>query len=513
MYLEQLRSRLDDSLTLLVRAGALLLLLSLGTALAQSQDTTLDVLVPAEFPDIDTCETVSGDQSMLKYHVFSRLFTFNEGMEPEPDLVIGESISEDGTEWTFELREGVTFHDGTPLNAEAVAYTIERMESEGCGQYALFEPIAEVRVEGETTITLVTDGLFPALRNNLAHPDAAIISPTSHQELGADWGQNPVGSGPYVFEEWVSGDHITLIRNDDYYGDQPFFETINFTFVTDDTSRALAIDTGEADVALRILPTDVERLSANPDLTIGQVVGRSMIYPMKVTEGPFSDVRVRQAANYAVDKQTIIERVLFGAGTPSQSLVEAVQWSIPVGLYEYDPDRARQLLQEAGAEGVEITLLSPSSRYPSDVEVGQAVTGYLREAGFTVNLEALADWPTYVETVEQGNFDLFFLGWGGSTGDPDNAFRRLLHTSNAGQLWNPGGYSNPEVDRLIDEGGSEFDLAARQAAYEEIQRIVWEDAPWLFMFRASIFFAHDAELQDIKVLPGTEMPYFWLAHY
>ncbi len=494
-------------------AAAFLLLSAAAAAFAQNQDTTLDVLVPAEFPDIDTCETVSGDQSMVKYHVYSRLFTFNEGMEPEPDLVVDESISEDGTEWTFELREGVTFHDGTPLNAEAVAYTIERMESEGCGQFALFEPIVEVRVEGETTVTLVTDGLFPALRNNLAHPDAAIISPTSHQELGADWGQRPVGSGPYVFQEWVSGDHITLVRNDDYYGEQPYFEVINFAFVTDDTSRALAIDTGQADVALRILPTDVDRLTANPDLTIGQVVGRSMFYPMKVTDGPFSDVRIRHAANYAVDKETIIERVLFGAGTPSQSLVEAVQWSIPVGFYEYDPERARQLLEEADAVGVEITLLSPASRYPSDVEVGQAVAGYLREAGFTVNLEALADWPTYVDRVERGDFDLFFLGWGGSTGDPDNAFRRTLYGGNAGELWNPGGYDNPEVDRLIDEGGSEFDLQARQAAYEEIQRIVWEDAPWLFMFRASIFFAHDAALQGIKVLPGTEMPYFWLAHY
>lgn len=484
----------------------------LGSAMAQAEDTTLDVLVPAEFPDIDTCETISGDQSMVKYHIYSRLYTFNENMEPEPDLVTRESISEDGTEWTFELRPDVTFHDGTPLNAEAVAYTIERMASESCGQQALFAPIKEVRVDGETTITLVTDGLFPALRNNLAHPDAGIISPTAHQQLGDDWGQRPVGSGPYALEEWVTGDHLTLVRNDAYYGDTPFFETLNFRFVTDATTRALLIDTGEADVALRILPTDIERLSANPDLTVAQIVGRSMIYPMNVTKAPFDDVRVRQAANYAVDKEAIIERVLFGAGTPSRSLVEAVQWSVPVGFYEYDPDRARELLQEAGAEGAAVTLLSPSSRYPSDVEVGQAVAGYLRDAGFDVDLQVISDWPTYVDTVEQGKFDLFFLGWGGSTGDPDNAFRRLLHSSNAGQLWNPGGYSNPDVDRLIDEGSSEFDVDVRAKAYEEIQRLVWEDAPWLFMYRASVFFVHDSAIQNIQVLPGTEMPYFWLAH-
>lgn len=484
-----------------------------GTALAQPSDETLDVLVPAEFPNIDTCETVSGDQSMVKYHVYSRLYTFNENMEPEPDLITDESISEDGTEWTFQLREGVKFHDGTPVNAEAVAYTIERMKNENCGQYALFQPIAEVRVDGEYTVTFVTNGLFPALRNNLAHPDAAIISPTAHARLGAQWGLQPVGSGPYMFKEWMTGDHITLTRNPDYYGDAPYFATITFRFVEDDTTRALLMETGEADVALRLLPNDAERLQSVQGLSVGQVVGRSMFYPMRVADGPFSDVRVRQAANYAVDKETIVERVLSGAGTPSHSLVEAVQWSVPVGFYEYDPEKARELLREAGAEGVEIALLSPNSRYPSDTEVSQAVAGYLREAGFTVNLEAISDWPTYLDRVGKVQFDMFLLGWGGSTGDPDNAFRRLLHSSNAGRLWNPGGYVNPEVDRLIDAAGSAFDLDARAADYAEIQRMVWEDAPWLFMFRASIFFAHKSDLEGIEVLPGTEMPYFWKAHY
>lgn len=491
----------------------LLALLALPGSLAMAQDTTLDVLVPAEFPNLDTCETVSGDQSMVKYHVYSRLYTFTENMEPVPDLVVGESISADGTAWTLELRPGVTFHDGTPLDAEAVRYTVERMRTENCGQQALFQPIAEVRVDGPTTVTLITNGLFPALRNNLAHPDAAIINPVANAALGDRWGLQPVGSGPYIFREWITGDHITLDRNPNYYGAQPYFETINFRFVEDDTTRSLLIDTGQADVALRILPLDVERLRANPDLNVAQVIGRSMFYPMNVVKGPFTDQRVRLAANYAVDKQTIIDRVLFGAGTPSHSLVEAVQWSIPVGFYDYNPQRARDLLREAGAEGVTVTLLSPTSRYPGDIETSQAVAGYLREAGFNVDLQALSDWPSYVDRVEKGAFDMFFLGWGGSTGDPDNAFRRTLHSSNAGRLWNPGGYSNPEVDHLIDEGGAAFDLVKRGAAYEEVQRIVWADAPWLFMHRASVFFAHDSALKDIKVLPGTEMPYFWEAHY
>jgi len=491
---------------------AMLTMATLGTAAAQANDPTdLSVLVPAEFPDLDPCETVSGDQSMVMYHVYSRLYTFNERMEPEPDLVVADAVSDDGTTWTFDLRPGVTFHDGTPVDADAVKYTIDRMNSRDCGQKALFAPIKEVRVESPTRVVMVTDGLFPALRNNLAHPDAAILSPTSDQALGNDAGLRPVGSGPYRFVEWVSGDHITIERNPDYYGAAPYFGTIVFRFVTDDTTRALLMETGEADVALRVLPTDVQRLDSVPGLEVGRVIGRSMFYPFNVTRKPFDDPRVRQAMNYAVDKEAIIDRVLFGAGTPSHSLVEAVQYTIDAGYYGYDPTRARQLLADAGAEGAKVEVLSPTSRYPQDVEVSQAVAGFLRDIGLDVTVNAISDWPSYVDTVSKSNFDMFMIGWGGSTGDPDNAFRRLLDSSNAGKLWNPGGFVDPEVDRLIAEGGSEFDLSKRAAAYAELQHLVWDEAPWLFMFRAATFIVHDANITGIKVLPGTEMPYFWEA--
>ena len=484
-----------------------------GPALAQSGAADeLTVLVPAEFPDIDPCETVSGDQSMLKYHIYSRLYTFNEKMEPQPDLVTGEKISDDGTTWTLQLRPGATFHDGTPVNAEAVKFTIDRMRDNKCGQTAIWSPIKEVRVDSDTQITFVTDGLFPALRNNLAHPDAAILDPTAVEKLGDSYGQQPVGSGPYKFVEWVTGDHITITRNDDYYGPKPFFKTITFKFIGDDTTRALLIDTGEADVALRVLPTDVQRLKANAALAVTPINGRNMIFPFNVTKPPFDDLRARQAANYAVDKQAIVDRVLLGAGTPAHSLVETVQYAVPVGYYEYDPAKARSLLEDAGLVGSKITLLTPTTRYPQDADVSQAVAGYLRDAGFDVNVKAMSDWPSYVDTVSHADFSLFLLGWGGSTGDPDNAFRRTLSCAFAGKLWNPGGYCNEEADKLIQEGGTEFDLQQRADAYSKFQTMVWNDAPWLFGYRAVTFIVHDAAIQDIKVLPGTEMPYFWEAH-
>ncbi|MBI4278786.1 MAG: hypothetical protein HY660_10045 [Armatimonadetes bacterium] len=493
--------------------AALVLLLALATTggAAPSGDRELTVLVPAEFPTLDTHETVSGDQSTVQYHVFSRLYTLDERMKPQPDLFTSESLSKDGTTWTYELRPNVVFHDGTPLNAEAVKYSYERMMKSKGSQRALFALIKEVRAESPTRLVLVTSAPSPSLRNNLGHAASGIVSPAADRRLGDGFGLRPVGAGPYRLQEWVKGSHILLARHDRYYGARPYFDRILFKFVTDATTRTLLINTGQADVALRVQPIDIPRLQANRGLRVGRISGRNIFFQLKTSKGPFSDVKVRWAANHAVDKQAIIERVLFGAGEPARSLVESVDGSTPVGFYQYDVERAKTLLRQAGAEGAKVLLLSPTTRYQSDAEVSQAVAGYLRQAGFDVQVRVLGDWPAYVAAVTRGEFDLYMLGWGGSTGDPDNPFRRLFHTSVAGKLWNVGGYRNAQIDRLIEQGGSEFDPSRRAKIYADLQRTVWREAPWLFLYRLSTFIVSKAEIQGIKVLPGTEMPYFWLA--
>ena len=483
-----------------------------GIAMGAPSSKILNVLVPAEFPHLDPGETVSGDQYMVKYHIYNRLFTFSEKMEPIPDLVVNESVSKDGTAWTFDIRPGVKFHDGTPLSAEAIKYTIERLLKGTGNQRALYTMIKEVQVKSDTRLVIVTNGSFPALRNNFAHPDAGIVSPAADQKLGKLFGKQPVGAGPYKFGEWLTGDHLTLIRNDQYYGSKPFYERIEFKFVTDATTRTLMIDTGQSDVALRVPPNDLPRLRSNPSVKIDQVLGRNIYFALNQTKPPFNDVRVRKAVNYAVDKQAIIDRILFGAAKPSYSLVEAVQGTINAGFYAYDPDRAKSLIREAGAAGAKVVLLSPTTRYLLDAEVSQAVAGYLRQVGLDVEIRAIGDWPSFIDTVRRGEFHMHMLGWGGSTGDPDNAFRIQLHSNNAGKLWNAGSYRNPKVDHLIEEGSKEFDLAKRAKIYADIQKIVWDDAPWLFLHRLTIFIAHKSAIQGIKTLPGTEMPYFWLAN-
>lgn len=481
------------------------------TSVHAAPSDVLTVLVPAEFPHLDPSEVISGDQYMVKYHIYNRLYTFDENMEPVHDLVVKDAVSEGGTTWTFDLRPGVKFHDGTPCDAAAVKYTVERMQKGMGNQKALYSMIKEVEVKSPTRVVMITKGLFPALRNNLAHPDAAIVSPMADKKLGKDFGKRPVGAGPYKFVEWLTGDHLTIVRNDDYYGAKPYFREIVFKFVPDPMTRVMMIDSGQADVSLRVPPTDIAMLQPNKSLTITHVMGRSIYFALNNAKPPFNDIRVRHAANYAVDKQAICDKILLGAARPSHSLVEAVNYTINAGFYPYDPNKAKALLKEANAVGAKVVLLTPTNRYTLDTEVAQAVAGYLRAVGFDVEVDAVGDWPSFTDKARRGEFNLHMLGWGGSTGDPDNAFRIQLHSNNAGKVWNCGSYRNPKVDQLIEAGAKEFDLAKRAKIYADIQKIVWNDAPWLFLHRLSIFIVSNSNIQGIKVLPGTEMPYFWLA--
>lgn len=464
----------------------------------------LRILLPLEFASLDPVEILSGDQTMVMYHVYCRLYTFDDDMNPLPDLVLSEEISDDGLNWRLTLREGVTFADGTPVNAQAVQYTIERMRDRGGSQRVLFQRISEITIEDDHTIVLTTDRPFPALRSSLAHPNAGLVSQKSDEELGDRYGVQPVSCGPYTFTEWRRGSQIVIDRNDDFYRELPEYERITFQFVPDVSTRQFMMMRGEADMALRLGPAEAEQLEANGIETV-RIVGRNIFYALNYDLAPTDDIRVRKAINHAVDKETIIERVLQGAGTPARSVLEAMTWgSVPVGTYEYDPEKARALLDEANPESRRLVLLSPDNRYLLDSQTSQAVAGYLNQAGFEVDLRVIGDWAGYVDAVREKQFNLYMLGWGSSTGDPDQVLQSMFHSNRAGQAWNFKSFADTEIDAMIDEAGTTFDEDTRRTIYAEIQQRLFGDAPWLFMYRAATFTAVSDKVGDIHTLEGPE---------
>ncbi len=496
------------------RAVTLLLVLTLAPLAAASATAapsqTLRVALPSEFANLDPMEIISGDQSMVMYHVYCRLYTFNDQMEVVPDLLVQETLSPDQKTWTLKLRRGVKFHDGTPVNAASVKYMIERMRRKGGSQRVLFTPISDIKVEGEDTVVLTTQKPFPALRNSLAHFNAGLVSEKADRELGDRYGVQPVSCGPYVFKEWIRGARIVLTRNNAYYAAKPVWETIRFDFVPEVTTRLFMVEKGSTDVALRLGPAEAKQLEHVKKIRLIRVEGRNIFYQLNLTLPPTNDLRVRQAINYAVDKSAIIQTVLQGAGSPSRSVIEAMLWGHQaIGTWAYNPDRARQLLKEAGAEGAKLVVVSPENRYLLDSQVSQAVAGYLKAVGFNVDLKVIGDFAGYIDNIKKREFNLYMLGWGGSTGDPDQLLQSIFHSRRAGVLWNLGGYNNKAMDEVIDSGAATFDQAKRRKIYADIQKKLFDDAPWLFMYRNTSFTAVSDRVKEIHTLQGPEFHYIF----
>lgn len=485
-------------------AAALGLLLVLA---APARAETLRILLPSEFPTLDPVEILSGDQTMVMYHVYCRLYTFDDSMTPVPELVVDEEISDDGMTWRLTLREGATFHDGTPVTAEAVEYMIERMREKDGSQRVLFEAITDIEVVDDVTVVLTTGTPFPALRNSLAHPNSGLLSPAADEELDDRYGVEPVSCGPYEFAEWTSGSHITVTRYDDFYREAGEFEEIEFQFVPDVATRQFMMMRDEADMALRLGPAEAEQVEAEGIETMA-LHGRNIFYALNYANAPTDDIQVRKAINHAVDKETIIDRVLQGAGTPSRSVLEAMLWgSVAIGTYDYDPELAKELLDEADPESRSLVLLSPDDRYLLDSQVSQAVAGYLTEAGFDVDLQVIGDWAGYLDAVKSLDYNLYMLGWGGSTGDPDQVLNSMFNSERLGEAWNYKSFSDPEIEEMIEQAGTTFDEEAREELYAEIQQRLFDDAPWLFMYRGTNYTAVNDKVGTIHTLEGPEFHY------
>ncbi len=474
----------------LVVVGLLLVSMLAPTVKAQS-----DTLIIASGTDIENTNihlvTSSPSFSVLE-HIYETLFSMTPEGELEPLLAESIEATADNV-YVIKLKEGIRFTDGTPFNAEAVKANLDYMLDPENGSAFRFllvvggEP-AQVEVLDEFTIQITTKFPFAPLPAHLAHGAYAMVSPAALAQ-GRDFlASNAVGTGPFVLSEWKRDEEVILTRNDDYWGEKPALETVIFKVVKESGARLVEIQSGTVDVAVRVPPADIPMLEADPNIEIMITPGLRTIYIFfNVTEEPFTDVRVRQAVNYAVDVQAIVDNLFEGAALVSRApFAPTIFGYAEQEPYARDLERARALLAEAGiAEGTTVTLYHPTGRYIQDALVADAVRAQLREVGLNVELQTL-EWPQYVPQVRrpkpENDIQFAMLGWGVPTMDADYALFALFHSSEFPPGFNGAFYSNPEVDALLEKGRSTLDPEERRAAYAEAIRIIWEDAPWLFLY-------------------------------
>ncbi len=456
---------------------------------------TLRIAIGAEPESLDPVKMTSAPAATVGEHVVERLIYMEEDGTLTPMLATSWEANADSTVWTFQIRQGVNFHDGAPLNAEAVRQNLARFVDPDVGAaYAfLLGSVQDIQATGEYTLQLRLAQPFAPILSHLSHSFIGIVSPNQIQDLPPEGTfENPIGTGPYVMERWNRGDSIRLSVNEDYWGSTPQIPNLVFNFIPEESARIVALETGEADAIMAVPPQDVARLEADPNIdVVFQTSVRTIYVSFNNIREPFTDVRVRRALNYAVDKQAIVDSIFEGSGFVADAPIpDAVFGHTSVGPYEYNPTRARELLAEAGyPDGFSMTLHHPTGRYPLDATVAQAVQSMLADVGVDASLET-REWSSYLQFTaqppEQAEYDMFMLGWGTVTLDADYGLYALLHT----RQWNPNGnnrgfYSNERVDELLDQARVETNPNQRAPMYHEAVQLIWEDAPWIFLYNAA----------------------------
>ena len=427
--------------------------------------------------------------SMTFLHMLQGLVRLTVDLDVVPELATSWEVAEDRVTWTFHLRRGVKFHDGTPFNAQAVKFNFETVAFayppvRRTEMFAAF--IKSLEVVDEYTVRIITREPFGPMLQYLAHPASAIMSAAHRKDPEANPDRHPVGTGPFRFVEWIAGDRLVFERNEEYWGELPEIERVIVKPVPEAAARVMMLETGEAHVIVAPEPHDVPLLEATPGVTVYAIPEtRTSFALMNNERWPFSDIRVRHALNHAVDVEAIVEHLFGGFGEPLTSPLPSTMWGhVSIGDFEYDPERARELLREAGVpEGFTVRLWSyHHPRYPVLTE---AVADYLEAVGLDVEV-TIFEWAAFLAhrsaPLATTEVEIMIHGWGAGTVEPDWQLRPLLTTA----MWPPDGwnashFSHPEVDKWIHIGMTEVDLEKRKAAYAEAQRLIWENAPWIFL--------------------------------
>jgi peptide/nickel transport system substrate-binding protein len=483
---------------------------------------TIIVGLQAEPVTLDAPQVTDYNTIRAAYNLYDGLLRFkDESTEVEPGLAESWEISEDGLEYTLYLRKGVKFHDGTEFNAEAVKFNIERQidpnhpyHDTGDFVYAEFTwgAVKQVDVVDEYTVKITLEYVLAPFISHLAMHPAFMVSPQAIKTYGRDISINPVGTGPYRFVSWTPGAEIVLERNPDYWGKPAYVDRLIFRPIIEDQARLTEFLAGGINFMVNIPPDDLERLRNDPNFKVVEQTGMHTwwVY-FNTLKKPFDDVRVRQALNYAVNKQAIVDNILKGTGVLAINPLPPVVWSYTddVERYDYNPEKAKQLLAEAGyPNGFSCEFWTPESGsgMQQPVLMSTAIQADLKAVGVDCQIRTF-EWGSFLEQgivppEKNPGWDLMALSWIGDNGDPDNHLYILL----SGDQWPPNGfncgyYKNEKVDELLRQGRTTLDRAKRTEIYQQAQKLIVADAPWIWIDHETQIVAMDKRIQNFKLHP------------
>jgi peptide/nickel transport system substrate-binding protein len=468
-------------------------------------------------PDtLDPAGQTNPTASSIVEHMAETLVRLQPNGAIGPGLARQFSQSSDGKTYTFELRPDVEFHDGSHLDAEAAAMSLRRFldPSLRVSMRAPFDSnlVDSISPTDPQTLRITLKDRSRLFLQKLAATELAIVSPGHARAFPDTFNDEPIGTGPYRFKERRKGESIVLERFDRYWGPRATYPNIQFRIVPEVATRESLLLANQVELIINPPLSDLPALQKNPALKVLQTpTARSTFIAMDLTlpgGTPLAIKKVRQALNYAIDRDGIIRNVLFGAATPLDApMATSLVGYSRVGGYSYDTNHARQLLLEGGTPQLQLRLMHPAGRSMQETlmtQVAQAIAGNLHDVGVEVELIG-SDWASFLAAInvpeDKGTAHMHLFNWAPALLDASQQMTQFLRSQ-----WPPAGlatshYWNPKVELLVSEAAREADDQRRQDEYAEAQRIVWDDAPWVFLWSPSFLLVHSAHVQGVTALP------------
>lgn len=466
-------------------------------------------------PDLDPAQATDTTSSEMIYQIFEALVEYNNEGEVTPLLATSWDISDDGTVYTFDLRDDVYFHEtiegGTPtanggrkVTADDWVWTFNHIvdpETQSPRAYFIdmvvgyqefrdgeVDHLTGVKALDDYTLEITIDRPFAPFLSVMTYNTFSVMPKEDVEKWGEEWNFHPVGTGAYKFEKWDQDSVLVMNKNENYWmtdeegNSLPYMDSLEFRIIEDLTMMWNEFEIGN------IYQTEVDDpFYTNAKEKYGDnFMERPWLgtyyYGMNIEKEPFDDVRVRQAMNYAINRKAMIDIVMNGRATPAKGVLPPTMFGYNPDLegYSYDPEMAQELLAEAGyPDGLEVTLQYNTST--GHKRIAEALQSQYSQVGIDVNLKNV-DWGSHLDSVERGEVPFFRMGWVADYNDPDNFLYVLLNSENIGPRGNYSRYSDPAFDEWTKQGRIQTDPELRKEVYQKAEKLVVEDAPWVFIY-------------------------------
>lgn len=439
--------------------------------------TDLNFAVSAEPNSLDPMAIAMMSTFTITYAIYDNLFEKNADGGYDPSICEDYDVTDDGLVYTFKIRDDVKFHDGTQMTAEDVAFSINRTIEKGWAA-DMVAAIESVEATDDYTVVLTLSRPFGGMIGSLASPYFSIMSKAYLEENGDDIVERkPMGTGAYKFVEWVSGDHITLEANEDYFKGAPSIKTVTFKPITDKNTGLIALQAGEADAFLNVNYSDIPAVEEDESLAFYSTdLAAVLSLNMNIENEILSDVRVRQAVNYAINRDNIIQGALEGQGTAANSPVPPTcdGYSEDVKGYEYDPDKARELLKEAGYEdGLSFTIkIKEDSK---NQKVAQVIQSDLKAVGIDVEIQILEAGAYTTDVYSNGDYEMTISAWCAMFTDAYSLLYSQFHKDCYGGTGNITHVTSDELSSMLDSAAQAGE-DEKTAAYTEVAQSIMDNA-------------------------------------